>query len=50
MLDLNMISILQAQCRARDGTVPLEIVVYIDGSIVKHKIPVKPIYVKGDGA
>jgi hypothetical protein len=27
------------------GTVPLAIVVYIDGSFVKHKIPVKPIYV-----
>ena len=26
-------------------TVPLAIVVYIDGSFVKHKIPVKPIYV-----
>jgi hypothetical protein len=25
--------------------VPLAIVVYIDGSFVKHKIPVKPIYV-----
>ena len=32
-------------CRAGDGTVPLAIVVYIDGSFVKHKIPVKPIYV-----
>ena len=27
------------------GTAPLAIVVYIDGSFVKHKIPVKPIYV-----
>ncbi len=32
-------------CRVGDGTVPLAIVVYIDGSFVKHKIPVKPIYV-----
>ncbi len=37
-------------CRAGDRTVPLAIVVDIDGSFVKHKIPVKPIYVKGDGA
>jgi hypothetical protein len=28
-----------------EGTVPLAIVVYIDSSFVKHKIPVKPIYV-----
>jgi hypothetical protein len=28
-----------------DGTVPLAIVMYIDGSFVKHKIPVKPIYI-----
>ena len=27
-----------------DGTVPLAIVLYIDGSFVKHKIPVRPIY------
>ena len=26
-----------------DGTVPLAIVIYIDGSFVKHIIPVKPI-------
>ena len=32
-------------CRVGDGTVPLAIVVYIDGSFVKHKIPVKPIYI-----
>jgi hypothetical protein len=31
--------------RVGDGTVPLAIVVYIDGSFVKHKIPVKPIYI-----
>ena len=31
--------------RAGEGTVPLAIVVYIDGSFIKHKIPVKPIYV-----
>ena len=31
--------------RVGDGTVPLAIVVYIDGSFIKHKIPVKPIYV-----
>ncbi len=35
-----------ACCRAGDGTVPLAIVVYIDGSFVKRKIPVKmPIYI-----
>jgi hypothetical protein len=28
-----------------DGTVPLAIVLYIDGSFVKHKIPVRPIYI-----
>ncbi len=28
--------------RVDKGTVPLAIVVYIDGSFVKHKIPVKP--------
>ena len=32
-------------CRVGDGTVPLAIVVYIDGSFVRHTIPVKPIYV-----
>ena len=32
-------------CGVGDGTVPLAVVVYIDGSFVKHKIPVKPIYV-----
>ncbi len=32
-------------CRAGDRTSPLAIVVYIDGSFVKHKIPVKPIYI-----
>ena len=34
-------------CRGRvgDSTVPLVIVIYIDGSFVKHKIPVKPIYI-----
>ncbi len=32
-------------CRVGDRTVPLAIVVYIDGNLVKHKIPVKPIYV-----
>ena len=31
--------------RVGEGTVPLIIVVYINGSFVKHKIPVKPIYV-----
>ena len=31
--------------RVGEGTVPLAIVVYIDGSFMKHKIPVKPIYV-----
>ncbi len=27
-----------------DGTVPLAIVLYIDGSFVKHKIPARPIH------
>ena len=31
--------------RVGEGVAPLAIVVYIDGSFVKHKIPVKPIYV-----
>ena len=33
--------------RVGDGTVPLAIVIYIDGSFVKHSIPgpVKPIYI-----
>ncbi len=31
--------------RVGEGTVPMAIVVYIDGSFMKHKIPVKPIYV-----
>ncbi len=31
--------------RVGEGTVLLAIVVYIDGSFVKHKIPVKPIYI-----
>ena len=29
----------------RVGTVPLAIVIYIDGSFIKHSIPVKPIYI-----
>ncbi len=39
--DLTLVSI----GRVSEGTVPLAIVVYIEGSFVKHKIPVKPIYV-----
>ena len=31
--------------RVGEGIAPLAIVVYIDGSFVKHKIPVKPIYI-----
>ncbi len=27
-----------------DKTVPLAIVLYIDGSFVKHKMPIRPIY------
>ncbi len=30
--------------RVGDGTVPLAIVIYIDGSFIKNKIAVKPIY------
>ncbi len=29
-------------CRVGDGTIPLAIVLYIDGSFVQHKIPVRP--------
>ena len=39
------LSYLVCEDRVGDGTVPLAIVVYIDGSFIKHKIPVKPIYV-----
>jgi hypothetical protein len=28
-----------------DGTVPLAIVIYIDGSFIKNKMAVKPIYI-----
>jgi Plavaka transposase len=31
--------------RVGDGTVPLAIVIYIDGSYIKSKIAVKPIYI-----
>ena len=31
--------------RVGAGTVPLAIVIYIDGSFIKHSIPVKPIYI-----
>jgi hypothetical protein len=31
--------------RVGDGTVPLAIILYIDRSLVKHKIPVRPIYI-----
>ena len=31
--------------RVGEGTVTLATVVYIDGSFIRHKIPVKPIYV-----
>ncbi len=41
LTDLALVSI----GRVGEGTVPLAIVVYIDVSFVKHKIPVKPIYV-----
>ena len=33
------------QFRVGEGTVPLAIVIYIDGSFIKHSIPVKPIYI-----
>jgi hypothetical protein len=33
------------QLRLGDGTVPLAIVIYIDGSFIKNKIAVKPIYI-----
>ena len=31
--------------RVGDGTVPLAIVIYVDGSFIKNKIAVKPIYI-----
>ena len=31
--------------RVGEGTVPLAIVIYIDGSFIKHSIPVKLIYI-----
>ena len=31
--------------RVGEGIVPLAIVIYIDGSFIKHSIPVKPIYI-----
>ncbi len=31
--------------RERSHRLPLAIVLYIDGSFIKHKIPVKPIYI-----
>ena len=35
----------QSAVRVGDGTVPLAIVIYIDGSFIKNKIVVKPIYI-----
>ncbi len=32
-------------CQIGEETVPLAIVVYIDGSFIKHSIPVKPVYI-----
>ena len=40
------ISVHDRKCvRVGEGTVPLAIVIYIDGSVIKHNIPVKPIYI-----
>ena len=33
-----------AQIRCCEGCVPVSLVIYIDGSFIKHGIPVKPIY------
>ena len=33
-----------AQIRCGEGCVPVSLVIYIDGSFIKHGIPVKPIY------
>ena len=35
----------KAAGRVGDGTVPLAIVIYIDGSFIKNKIAVKPVYI-----
>ena len=41
------ISVHDRKCvRVGEGTVPLAIVIYIDGSFIKHTIPLKPIYIK----
>ena len=33
-----------AQIRCGEGCTPISLVIYIDGSFIKHGIPVKPIY------
>ncbi len=33
-----------AQVRVGPDCVPVSLVIYIDGSFIKHEIPVKPIY------
>lgn len=35
----------KAAGRIGDGTVPLAILIYIDGSVIKNKIAVKPVYI-----
>ncbi len=40
------ISVHDRKCvRVGEGTMPLAIVIYIDGSFIKHSISVKPIYI-----
>ncbi len=33
-----------AHLRCGDERVPVSLIIYIDGSFIKHEIPVKPIY------
>ncbi len=33
-----------AQIRCGEGCTPVSLVIYIDCSLIKHRIPVKPIY------
>lgn len=35
-----------AQIRVGEGTVPISIVLYIDGSFIKRGIPIRPVYCK----
>ena len=43
-LEHQMVPFQIAQIRCGEGSVPVSLVIYIDGSFIKHGIPVKPIY------